>query len=348
MTQQRTAHSQRRHRSLALVAMTVVAAGGLVACSSSSGSDFAPATQPASAAPSASASPTASASVSTGALAPLTGTRVSSTAARRPVVAADVSGSTTGVPPTGLDTADIVYAEYVEGSGVRLISLYQSRGAGRVGPITSTRPTDPKLLRVLKGCLAYSGGTAGFITQVTAAGLCPLTPTGNPSGFSSSGSSQYANVSTLFGSIKDRSAPPTTSLFATSGQPLGSGRKTAHTLTITLAGGRTAVWTYSSSAKRWRSSVNGTTVSVATVQVLITPYRTLAVHHPAATITSAAVTGAGQAAIVSGPVGVAGTWYRRSANQLGNIVDADKRAVRPLPGSSWVVLAPTGSTYRFS
>jgi len=203
-------------------------------------------------------------------------------------------------------------------------------------------------LRVLKGCLAYSGGTSGFIKQVAAAGLCPLTPTAEPSGFGSSGSSQYANVSTLFGGIKDRSAPPTTSLFATSGQALGSGKQTAHTLTIMLAGGRTLVWTYSSSARRWRSSVNGTTVSVTTVQVLETPYRSIAVHHPAATISSATVTGAGKAAIVSGPVGVAGSWYRRSANQLANIVDSDKHAVRPLPGSSWVVIAPAGSTYRFS
>lgn len=90
--------------------------------------------------------------------------------------------------------------------------------------------------------------------------------------------------------------------------------------------------------------MGGTAVSATTVEVLVMPYKAIAVHHPLATVDSASVIGHGSATVVSQGRGVRGSWYRPSARTLCNVVDGSNQSVHPRPGSAWILLAPTGST----
>ncbi|PZS33621.1 MAG: hypothetical protein DLM59_06145 [Pseudonocardiales bacterium] len=317
----------RRNGAVGLSAALVTALA-LAGCSKPAANQTLPSASP-SGSPSSSPSPTPGA---TGPVAPLTGMTTTAAMAARPAIAVIV-GVAGGSSPYGLSTADVVYAEYAEGGLVRLVAVFQSRDSARVGPVTSTRPTDPKLLTVLHGCAAFSGGTSGFVKQLSGAGVCELSAPGS------------AATPSLFAAAPHGLRPPPGVVpFAGPGQPLAAGRKVAHRLVVTMPGRATQTWTYDAAAALWRSAVGGTPVAAATVEVLVMPYNAIVVHHPLATIQSAAVLGSGPATVVSGGFGVQGSWYRPSAKTLANVVDGSKKVVYPNHGAIWTVLAPSGST----
>lgn len=332
-----------RRRTLSVLVGVVSALAVLSACSSSGSQPAAGPTTP----PSSSKSPSArpSPSTPTASIAPLTGLPTSALTAQRHAVAVVVSANPGHAAPVGLGDADLIYAEYADGGTVRLITVFQSRDAARVGPITSTRPTDPKLLAVLHGCIAYDGGTSGFLKELVAAKLCQLTPTGASAAFSGAPGSRYAAVAPLYAAAGGPGTPPPAiSAFATAGQQFGSGVRQAGRLTVGIPGHGQMVWTYDAVSRMWRSVVDGTSVAVTTVEVLVMPYKAVPVQHPPGVILSATVLGRGAATVVSGPACVSGTWYRPGPSALTNVVDGAQHLIHPLVGSTWVMLARTGST----
>ncbi|MFL6130974.1 MAG: DUF3048 domain-containing protein [Mycobacteriales bacterium] len=90
---------------------------------------------------------------------PLTGLRGVPT---RPVIVVKVDDTASGRPQLGLEAADVVYVEQVEGGATRLAAVFASRQPGTVGPVRSVRKNDPELLGgYRRPALAYSGGAAG-------------------------------------------------------------------------------------------------------------------------------------------------------------------------------------------
>ena len=62
-------------------------------------------------------------------------------------------------PQSGLDVADVVYEEVVEGGITRFWAIFNSHAPDHVGPIRSVRRMDPDIVSPLGGVVAYSGGT---------------------------------------------------------------------------------------------------------------------------------------------------------------------------------------------
>lgn len=89
---------------------------------------------------------------------PLTGGERSA----NPVVAVKIDNTSTAVDQFGVNAADMVYVQQVEGGLSRLIAVYHSRLDAEVGPVRSVRSTDAELLPVFGSpALAFSGGAAG-------------------------------------------------------------------------------------------------------------------------------------------------------------------------------------------
>lgn len=87
--------------------------------------------------------------------APLTG--LPGTVPNRPAVIAKIDNSPAGRPQRGLNAADIVFEEQVEGGLTRFAAVFHSQTAV-VGPIRSTRTTDISFINAFGGpALLYSG-----------------------------------------------------------------------------------------------------------------------------------------------------------------------------------------------
>jgi hypothetical protein len=107
---------------------------------------------------------------------PLTGLRAANpAAASRPALSIKVENTPPARPQAGLDAADLVTEELVEGGITRFLATFQSRDAAAVGPVRSARPVDAALLRQLGGGLfGYAGAAAGEIAPVKASSTTVL------------------------------------------------------------------------------------------------------------------------------------------------------------------------------
>lgn len=98
---------------------------------------------------------------------PLTGLPIPGGPPQRAALSVKIDNVEGAWPQSGLNHADIVWEELVEGGQSRLFATYQSQDVDPVGPIRSARPVDADLLAGLGGgVFAYSGAAPGEIAPV--------------------------------------------------------------------------------------------------------------------------------------------------------------------------------------
>ena len=86
---------------------------------------------------------------------------------RRAAVAVKVENLPEARPQWGLDNADIVFEEPVEGGITRFIAVFQCHTAARIEPVRSARLVDPQILEPMGRMLfAYSGAIQPVIDEV--------------------------------------------------------------------------------------------------------------------------------------------------------------------------------------
>ena len=102
-------------------------------------------------------------------LAALTGNPVDTLTANRPILAVKIDNFRRARPQFGLDRADAIIEENVEGV-TRFIALYQTQLPGQVGPVRSARTGDIDLLAGMnRPVFGYSGANAGVTTWIRTA-----------------------------------------------------------------------------------------------------------------------------------------------------------------------------------
>ncbi len=73
------------------------------------------------------------------------------------------------LPQWGIDQADVVYEEIVNGGITRLAAIFNSHAPAKVGPVRSVRPTDTQVVWPLGGIFAYSGGAPYAVASISTA-----------------------------------------------------------------------------------------------------------------------------------------------------------------------------------
>jgi hypothetical protein len=76
----------------------------------------------------------------------------------RPAVALKIENAAAARPLSGLEDAELVYEELVEGGETRFIAFYHCTDTNKGGPIRSARLIDPAILLPKTRILGYSGG----------------------------------------------------------------------------------------------------------------------------------------------------------------------------------------------
>ena len=110
--------------------------------------------------------------VSTQLYSPFTGEPVR---ALKPVLAVKIDNIVTARPQTGLQSADIVYVEPVEGGLTRFMAVFSSRVPTTVGPVRSARESDLYLLPQFgRPAFAWSGATPHLVPFIERAHIADL------------------------------------------------------------------------------------------------------------------------------------------------------------------------------
>lgn len=89
----------------------------------------------------------------------------------RPSLAVKIENTPEARPQSGLDVADDVYEEVVDGGITRFWAIFNSTAPTNIGPVRSVRAMDPLVVKPLGGVIAYSGGTPPNVALIRATGL---------------------------------------------------------------------------------------------------------------------------------------------------------------------------------
>jgi hypothetical protein len=288
---------------------------------------------------------------------PLTGLRPRSGAVpMRPALAIKVENLPAARPQSGLDTADLVYEEPVEGGITRFIVVYQCGNAAKVEPVRSGRLVDPDILVQLgHPLLAYAGAIAPVVAKIDASGLVDLSFSGVAGSAYSRDPARYAphNLVTSTAALWQFGhgpAPAPIFTFATtvpSGQP-------ATQVQVDFSPYSDVLWRYDASSNSYLryynnlqtpatvsdgAQLSATNVIVQAVQVSPSPY----VEDPTGTHENyVTTTGTGTVLIFRNGEEVRGTWHRASLHAVTTYLDAQGKPIALAPGRTWVELIPAG------
>ena len=78
----------------------------------------------------------------------------------RPAVAVKIENAAIAYPLSGLEDAEVVYEELVEGGVTRFMAVYHCTDSTKAGPVRSARIVDPAIMGAITRILAYSGQNA--------------------------------------------------------------------------------------------------------------------------------------------------------------------------------------------
>jgi len=274
--------------------------------------------------------------------APLSGAPAASAAiVNRPALAVPIRVTAT-TSPAGVTAADMLYQEYAESGTLHVTAVFQSHDSVKIGPVTEIRPVDIRSVGVLRPFVAYTGGPTGFLSQFAQSGLKGVTPAQRSTAFSSG----YTSTAALYKAVPAGSLPPPQIFdYGAPGTPLASQDLVpAAELSVAAPGHAAQIWRYDAATSSWRGKLGAVTVSAASVIVLSMPYRTLEVRKPSyRSMPGANVFGEGSAIALSGPSRAKAQWRKQGMKLVCNVTDTAGNQIRPLPGLTWVVYAPTNA-----
>jgi hypothetical protein len=287
-----------------------------------------------------------------GLLSPFTGEPV---AALGPVVAVKIDNIKDARPPTGLRSADIIYALPVEGGLSRLMAVFSSRFPPVIGPVRSAREDDLELLRQFgRPAFAYSGAAPHLLPFVHRARVVDL----------------YAGIAGAYFRDPRRAAPH--NLYARSAALLAQARDASKASDIGFrfgplpAGGRDVssysvsypaasfTFRWSAADRRWLAWMDGKPATAAeggqlggaTAIIQYTAVRTSRFLEYGARPPYAVSTGSGRAVVLRDGRAFDVRWSRPSADGGTTYTLPSGQRMTFAPGQVWVVLAsaPTSAT----
>jgi len=288
---------------------------------------------------------------------PLTGAPAADPdAASRPALVVKIDNAPNGRPQVGLNSADIVVEEGVEGGITRLAAIFHSQLPDQVGPVRSARTTDILVASPLNHPLfAWSGSNADFVKLIREA---PLTDVGvdakggpyhrdtkRPAPYN-----LFASAKGLFDGVSGQ-APPAVFTYRAEGEAsTGDAITSAHLQwkdkVTTLVD-----WAWDAGSGTWKRTENGTPhvdaagaqVGPKNVVIQFATYHDTGYRDRSNTVVPEAdLVGEGDAWLLSDGKIVKGHWKKGAAGDVTQFTDANGQPFKLTPGQTWLELPKPG------
>ncbi|MGH3660084.1 MAG: DUF3048 domain-containing protein, partial [Micromonosporaceae bacterium] len=266
-------------------------------------------------------------------------------------------------PQIGINHADVVYEERVEGSVTRLLAVFHSVDAEPVGPVRSARTSDLGVLAMLnRPHFAWSGANNFFAARIREANVNDVGYDA-ASGFYYRAGDRAAPSNLMLKSTAEVMAqpsegsgpPPALFVYRTPDQPV------AH---LEPVGGVRVTYGTSAGAApveyRWNGSgwardqkgtphvdANGQQIAPENVIVQFTSYVSSGVNDQFGNpIPEAQFVGEGDAWVLTNGGLVVARWHKPALEAVTTYTDADGNPIGLTPGKTWVAVAPPGEAAR--
>jgi hypothetical protein len=269
-----------------------------------------------------------------------------------PVFAVKVDNTAGGRPWDGVEFADVVYVEPVEGGLTRLLAVFASELPVSVGPVRSARETDVGVLGAYGlPARVYSGAAAPVVRAVTSASVVSTVPHDVPSAFRRDGGrpapkNLYVDLQAVRDGVPQ--AEPARDIGFRFG-PATAGGETTSARDVRIRAATVGV-TWAPDDRAWTIAMDGSLavygpdrlpVRAETVVVQRVAFRRSAVRDSAGAVSPIAVTvGEGDVEVLRDGRSYPGRWSRASTTDPTRLTSPDGDELALAPGRVWVILAP--------
>ena len=293
---------------------------------------------------------------------PLTGLPADPARAARAALVVKIDNAPKARPQAGINDADIVVEEGVEGGVTRYFTLFHSKDTPAVGPVRSARSTDLLVAHQLgKPLFAYSGANQVFEGLIAKAPLVNVGVGRYPTAYHrepgrASPYNLFSDTKSLFALAgDDTTAPPPLFYYRPAGEaPPTAGSEPAPKvqavwkLNITT----TVVYAWDEASKTFRKTTDGAPhLDAAGVQVApenvvfqVVGYHDTGLRdRSGAVVPEAELIGEGDVWVLTGGRLIKGHWSRPSDDRTTAYTLPSGDPIRLTPGRTWVELVPPGN-----
>lgn len=273
---------------------------------------------------------------------------------------ADTKGKPGGRPQAGINEADVVVEEGVEGGVTRFAAIFHSADAPTVGPVRSARSTDIIFAAQLgKPLFAYSGANAVFAELLRTSSLVDVgvgripdiyrREKGRPALYN-----LFSGTDAMVARAPAGATPPAPLfVYRAVGEPAPAGEPAPVVQALWKDKVRTeVVYEWDPAAKGFARTQNGTPhvdaagkrVTPENVVLQLVPYRNTGLRdRSGAEVPEAELIGEGDLVVLTDGKLIRGRWSRPDAAAITRYKDASGAMIRLTPGRTWVELVPPGN-----
>jgi len=249
------------------------------------------------------------------------------------------------MPQYGIEDADVVYEEIVEGGITRLAAIFNSRTPTVVGPVRSVRRTDREIVFPIGGIFAFSGGAEYAVRSIETAPvkLYDQSNAGDTMFRSSTREpphNLFANAALLM--KKDGLPRPPPPLFSYRGAGQEAKGPRVKSFVVGFESGYAATYAWNSTTRSWDRSIFGAPDVTAT-GVRLSPKNVIVMYvnyvGGVGVIDSyAQLIGSGEVEIFTDGRLERGTWQRKNLRHRTVYLNSAGKAIGLTPGQTWVEL----------
>jgi hypothetical protein len=263
-------------------------------------------------------------------------------------------------PQAGLESADVIDEEPVEGGITRFIVIFQCHDAKRVGPVRSARFTDVDILPQYgtQTLFGFAGGAPPVEQRVRESGLVDVNfqapkavkaYTRDPN--RQAPHDLYTSTGGLYRAGGTHGGKPTEVLPFSSAVP--STAKRASKVELDFSPSADVFWTYNRKKDLWVRSYdtgpadleNGASITARNVVVQVVKLKQTNIHDAAGNISPEVVaTGTGTCLVFRNGKVIKGNCNRASLDDLTVYKDAKGNTIDLAPGTTWIELLPNDVT----
>ena len=292
---------------------------------------------------------------------PLTGTPApGGTIPARPALGVKIGNYPDDRPSSGLNQADVVFEEPVEGAITRLLAVFQCQTAPLVGDLRSARQPDAGIMSQFSNpVFVHAGGIDPVIALMQAS---PLLDTNLYSGGNGSAIIQqrgrvapystFVNTATLWALHPTDTTPPAPIFQYSATLPKGSVAGSGASVHIPFSSTSDVTWQWNPATGTYLRSysgqpdklLNGSQTAATDVVIMTVPTATgpWVENSEGGHEVDVTATGTGPLVVMRNGVAITGTWTRNTLTQPATLTTAGGIPITLAPGNSWVELVPVG------
>jgi hypothetical protein len=283
-----------------------------------------------------------------GRVSPLTGTS-QETPPNNPVYLVKIENTAGGEPQYGLNKADLVIEELVEGGLTRLAAMFYSNLPTKIGHVRSMRTTDIGLSQPLNATVVATGAASDTYDQMKESKTIAFTEDHGAPGFSSDPAKErpynrMLNLQKL--NESNKAFVPKTNYFAWGSGPAAADvTKTATSAEVQFSEGTTTGWTFTGG--KWTrtndraapgEAYKADTLIVIFARVSEAGYNDAAGNPVPETI----VKGTGRAVVFTGDKATEATWFKQKSESTMSFKTKSGKALGIKPGHVFLEAVPRG------